>query len=65
MQCSMRCCCRSHRACRAIRPLLIGIDIGVTLTWYAMLLRIAQKPERYLQTVTAVLGFQLVLAPHC
>ena len=43
--------------------LLIGIDIGVTLAWYAMLLRIAQKPERYLQTVTAVLGFQLVLAP--
>jgi hypothetical protein len=43
--------------------LLIGIDIGVTLLWYAMLLRIAQKPERYLQTVTAVLGFQLVLAP--
>lgn len=43
--------------------LLIGIDIGVILAWYAMLLRIAQKPERYLQTVTAVLGFQLVLAP--
>jgi hypothetical protein len=43
--------------------LLIGIDIGVTLFWYAMLLRIAHKPERYLQTVTAVLGFQLVLAP--
>ena len=43
--------------------LLIGIDIGVTLLWYAMLLRIAHKPERYLQTVTAVLGFQLVLAP--
>ena len=43
--------------------LLIGIDIGVTLVWYAMLLRIAHKPERYLQTVTAVLGFQLVLAP--
>ncbi|MEO8306739.1 MAG: hypothetical protein ABI616_01695 [Pseudomonadota bacterium] len=43
--------------------LLIAIDIGVTLAWYAMLLRIARKPERYLQTVTAVLGFQLVLAP--
>jgi hypothetical protein len=43
--------------------LLIGIDLGVTLTWYAVLLRIARKPERYLQTVTAVFGFQLVLAP--
>jgi len=42
---------------------LIAIDMAVTLAWYAMLLRIAQKPERYLQTVTAVLGFQLVLAP--
>jgi hypothetical protein len=42
---------------------LIGIDIGVTMSWYAMLLRIAGKPERYLQTVTAILGFQLVLAP--
>jgi hypothetical protein len=42
---------------------LIGIDIGVTLLWYAVLLRIAGKPERYVQTVTAILGFQLVLAP--
>ena len=42
---------------------LIGIDIGVTLFWYWMLLRIARKPERYLQTVTGILGFQLVLAP--
>ena len=42
---------------------LIGIDIGVTLFWYWMLLRIARKPERYLQTVSAVFGFQLVLAP--
>jgi hypothetical protein len=45
------------------RAVLIGIDIGVTLFWYWMLLRIARKPERYLQTVTAILGFQLVLAP--
>ena len=42
---------------------LIGIDIGVTLFWYWILLRIARKPERYLQTVTGILGFQLVLAP--
>lgn len=43
--------------------LLIGIDLGVTLAWYTIVLRIAGKPERFLQTVTATFGFQLVLAP--
>jgi hypothetical protein len=42
---------------------LIGIDLGVTLLWCAALLRMAHKPERFLQTMTAILGFQLVLSP--
>ena len=38
--------------------------LDVASCWPGMLLlRIAHKPERFLQTVTAVLGFQLVLAP--
>ena len=34
-----------------------------TLLWYVLLLRLAGRPERTLQTATAVFGFQLVLAP--
>ena len=39
------------------------IDIAFTLVWYAVLLRLAGRSERNLQTTTAVLGFQTVLAP--
>ncbi len=42
---------------------LIGIDLVVTVLWCAGLLRVAHKPERFLQTMTAILGFQLVLSP--
>jgi hypothetical protein len=42
---------------------LIGIGIGVMLAWTALVLRVAGKPERYTQTMTAVFGFQLVMAP--
>jgi heme/copper-type cytochrome/quinol oxidase subunit 4 len=34
-----------------------------TLLWYVLLLRLAGRPERTLQTTTAVFGFQTVLAP--
>jgi hypothetical protein len=34
-----------------------------TLVWYGVLLRVVRRPERTLQTTTAVFGFQAVLAP--
>ena len=34
-----------------------------TLLWYVLLLRLAGRPERTLQTTTAVFGFQTVLTP--
>jgi hypothetical protein len=39
------------------------LDTAFTLVWYVALLRIAGRPERTLQTATAVFGFQIVLAP--
>jgi hypothetical protein len=39
------------------------LDTVFTLVWYVALLRIAGRPERTLQTITAVFGFQIVLAP--
>ena len=34
-----------------------------TLAWYALLLRLAGRPERFAQTSSAVFGYQAVLAP--
>lgn len=34
-----------------------------TLVWYGALLQLVRRPERTLQTTTAVFGFQAVLAP--
>jgi hypothetical protein len=31
--------------------------------WYTLLLRLVRRPERFLQTTTAVYGFQAVLSP--
>jgi hypothetical protein len=39
------------------------LDTLFTLLWYVALLRLAGRPERTLQTSTAVLGIQIVLAP--
>ena len=39
------------------------LDTGFTLVWYVVLLRIAGRPERTLQTATAVFGIQIVLVP--
>jgi hypothetical protein len=44
-------------------PLLIAIGIAVTIFWYGGLLRYAGKSERFVQTLTAVFGFQIILAP--
>jgi hypothetical protein len=43
--------------------LFIGISVAVTLAWYGLLLRLAGRPERYVQTLSAVFGFQVILAP--
>jgi hypothetical protein len=43
-----------------LAPLLIGTLF--TLLWYAVLLRVVRRPERTLQTTTAVFGLQTVLA---
>lgn len=42
---------------------LIAIGIGVMFFWNAFVLRVAGKPERFTQTMIAVFGFQLVMAP--
>lgn len=39
------------------------IDVLFTLAWYALLLRITGRPERFVQTTGAVFGFQAVLSP--
>jgi len=42
-------------------PLLVSTLF--TLLWYLGLLRVVRRPERTLQTVTAVFGFQTLLSP--
>jgi hypothetical protein len=44
-------------------PAQLLLDSAFTLVWYVGLLRVARRPERTLQTTTAVFGFQIVLAP--
>lgn len=44
-------------------PLLIGIGVVMTLVWYGGLLRLAGRPERFVQALTAIFGFQIILAP--
>jgi hypothetical protein len=44
-------------------PAQLAIDVLFTLAWYAALLQLTGRTERFLQTVTAVFGFQSVLAP--
>jgi hypothetical protein len=39
------------------------VDVVFVFIWYAVLLRLVKRPERFLQTTTAVYGFQAVLAP--
>jgi len=42
---------------------LIAVGIVATLLWFGLVLRVAGRSERFLQTLTAVFGFQLVMAP--
>jgi hypothetical protein len=44
-------------------PPQLAIDVLFTLAWYAALLQLTGRRERFLQTATAVFGFQSVLAP--
>lgn len=47
-------------------PRMVGpqvVDVILTLLWLVVLLRLAGKPERFLQTATAIFGFHLILAP--
>ena len=39
------------------------VDVAFMFLWYALLLNLARRPERFLQTTTAVYGFQAVLSP--
>lgn len=39
------------------------VDTAFTFVWYALLLYVAKRPERFVQTTTAVYGYQAVLAP--
>jgi len=42
---------------------LSAVGIAVVFAWNALVLRVAGKPERFTQTMTAVFGFQVVMAP--
>jgi hypothetical protein len=44
-------------------PAQLAIDVLFTLAWYAALLQLTGRSERFLQTATAVFGFQSVLSP--
>lgn len=39
------------------------IDIAFTLVWYFVLMRAVQRRERFLQTATAVFGYQTIISP--
>ncbi|MBX5462366.1 MAG: hypothetical protein IRZ28_14905 [Steroidobacteraceae bacterium] len=43
--------------------LQLVVEVAFMLGWYAVLLRAFGKPERFLQTATAMFGYQIVLAP--
>lgn len=42
---------------------MLLIDVVFTIVWYAVLLRVLGKPERFMQTATAIFGYQAVLSP--
>jgi hypothetical protein len=41
----------------------LAVDVGFNFLWYWLLLRLVRRPERYLQTASAVFGYQAVIAP--
>jgi hypothetical protein len=44
-------------------PPQLAVDVLFTLVWYAALLQLAGRSERFVQTVTGVFGLQAVLSP--
>jgi len=44
-------------------PAMLAVDVTFTLCWYGLLLRVVRKPERFLQTTTAVFGLRTLVAP--
>jgi hypothetical protein len=44
-------------------PPQLAVDVLFTLAWYAALLQLTGRSERFLQTATAVFGLRSVLAP--
>jgi hypothetical protein len=45
------------------RVAVAGVGVAFVLAWYWALLRVAGRPARFLQTATAVFGFELILLP--
>jgi hypothetical protein len=45
------------------RVALILVDSALGLGWYWVVLKVAGRPERFLQTASAVFGFQTALQP--
>jgi hypothetical protein len=43
--------------------LALGVDVLFTLAWYATLLQLAGRRERFLQTATAIFALQTLLTP--
>jgi len=43
--------------------LMVVVDVAVTAAWFAVLLKLVGKSERFIQTTTATFGYQAVLAP--
>jgi hypothetical protein len=44
-------------------PTTLAVDVVFTLGWYAALLQLAGRRERFLQTATGVFGLQMLLTP--
>jgi hypothetical protein len=45
------------------RVALVLVDSALALAWYWVVLRVAGRTERFLQTAAAIFGFQTVLQP--
>ncbi|MFO1426439.1 MAG: hypothetical protein U1F11_05605 [Steroidobacteraceae bacterium] len=43
--------------------LQLAVSVAFTLAWYWMLMLLFGRPERWLQTITAILGFGCVVTP--
>lgn len=41
----------------------LAADVLFTVGWFALLMRVFGRPERYVQTTIAILGCQLILTP--